>query len=99
MNNIKKIYNVLNNKFEIIINFKLLNKKKMDDIKQIVKLQNIDLLKRIGDDKFITDKDKQSFIDKYNKINYRKFKIINEKKDENILENYIKINNRVLKKQ
>ena len=90
MNNIKKIYNVLNNKFEIIINFKLLNKKKMDDIKQIVKLQNIDLLKRIGDDKFITDKDKQSFIDKYNKTNYRNFKV---KSDTNILDGYIKISN------
>ena len=53
------------------INDRSTNKKKMDDIKQIVKLQNIDLLKRIGDDKFITDKDKQSFIDKYNKTNYR----------------------------
>tara|TARA_Y100000590_G_C15729145_1_gene1016364 strand:+ start:3283 stop:3573 length:291 start_codon:yes stop_codon:yes gene_type:complete len=94
MNNIKKIYNVLNNKFEIIINFKLLNKKKMDDIKQIVKLQNIDLLKRIGDDKFITDKDKQSFIDKYNKTNYRNFKV---KSDTNILDGYIKISNCVLK--
>tara|TARA_B100001123_G_C15329318_1_gene1030694 strand:+ start:333 stop:596 length:264 start_codon:yes stop_codon:yes gene_type:complete len=85
---------VLNNKFEIIINFKLLNKKKMDDIKQIVKLQNIDLLKRIGDDKFITDKDKQSFIDKYNKTNYRNFKV---KSDTNILDGYIKISNCVLK--
>ena len=94
MNNIKKIYNELNNKFEIIINFKLLNKKKMDDIKQIVKLQNIDLLKRIGDDKFITDKDKQSFIDKYNKTNYRNFKV---KSDTNILDGYIKISNCVLK--
>ena len=66
----------------------------MDDIKQIVKLQNIDLLKRIGYDKFITDKDKQSFIDKYNKTNYRNFKV---KSDTNILDGYIKISNFVLK--
>ena len=97
MNNIKKIYNVLNNKFEIIIILKL--KYIMEDIKKIVELQNILLLSKIADDKFNNESDKKKFIDKYNKINYRKFKIINEKKDENILENYIKINNRVLKKQ
>ena len=97
MNNIKKIYNVLNNKFEIIIILKL--KYIMEDIKKIVELQNILLLNKIADDKFNDESDKKKFIDKYNKINYRKFKIINEKKDENILENYIKINNRVLKKQ
>ena len=97
MNNIKKIYNVHNNKFEIIIILKL--KYIMEDIKKIVELQNILLLNKIADDKFNDESDKKKFIDKYNKINYRKFKIINEKKDENILENYIKINNRVLKKQ
>ena len=70
----------------------------MEDIKKIVELQNILLLNKIADDKFNDESDKKKFIDKYNKINYRKFKIIN-KKDENILENYIKINNRVLKKQ
>ena len=97
MNNIKKIYNVHNNKFEIIILNNIKNI--MEDIKKIVELQNILLLNKIADDKFNDESDKKKFIDKYNKINYRKFKIINEKKDENILENYIKINNRVLKKQ
>ena len=85
-----------NNKFEIIIINNI--KKIMEDIKKIVELQNILLLSKIADDKFNNESDKKKFIDKYNKINYRKFKIINEKKDENILENYIKINNRVLKK-
>ena len=66
----------------------------MDDIKQIVELQNIDLLKRIADDKFTNDKDKQHFIDKYNKTNYRNFKI---KSDPNMLDGYIKISNCVLK--
>ena len=66
----------------------------MDDIKQIVELQNIDLLKRIANDKFTNDEDKQHFIDKYNKTNYRNFKIRN---DTNILNEYIKISNCVLK--
>ena len=66
----------------------------MDDIKEIVKLQNIDLLKKIADDKFSNDEDKQAFINKYNKTNYRNFKI---KSDPNILDGYLKISNCVLK--
>ena len=81
-----------NNKFEIII-IKII-KLKMDDIKQIVELQNIDLLKRIANDKFTNDEDKQAFINKYNKTNYRNFKIRN---NTNILNEYIKISNCVLK--
>ena len=66
----------------------------MDDIKQIVKLQNIELLHKIADDKFTNEEDKQTFIDKYNKTNYRNFKIRN---DTNILDGYLKISNCVLK--
>tara|TARA_Y100001935_G_C17089108_1_gene400265 strand:- start:360 stop:566 length:207 start_codon:yes stop_codon:yes gene_type:complete len=66
----------------------------MDDIKEIVKLQNIDLLQKIADDKFTNDEDKQAFINKYNKTNYRNFKI---KSDPNILDGYLKISNCVLK--
>ena len=66
----------------------------MDDIKQIVKLQNIELLHKIADDKFTNEEDKQTFIDKYNKTNYRNFKIRN---DTNILDEYLKISNCVLK--
>lgn len=37
---------------------------------QLVKKQNLKLLKRIADDKLIHDDEKEEFINKYSKVNY-----------------------------
>lgn len=70
------------------INIKLI-KKKMDNIKKILKLQNINLLKKIAEDKFNNEEDKIKFIERYNKLNYRNYKIIYKK--NNLINNYKKI--------
>jgi len=61
----------------------------MDDIKKILEKQNIYLLEQIADEKFTTNEEKTNFIDKYNKINYRNYKIIYI--DNNLINNYKKI--------
>ena len=69
------------------INIKLI--KKMDNIKKILELQNINLLKKIAEDKFNNEEDKIKFIERYNKLNYRNYKIIYKK--NNLINNYKKI--------
>jgi|TARA_B110000495_G_C22656811_1_gene389059 hypothetical protein len=61
----------------------------MDNIKIILELQNMNLLKKIAEDKFKDEEDKIKFIEKYNKINYRNFKIIY--KNNNLINDYKKI--------
>jgi hypothetical protein len=50
----------------------------MDIIKYILKKQNIDLLNRIADDVYKKQEDKDEFIDRYDKINFRLINTINE---------------------
>tara|TARA_B110000902_G_C14028422_1_gene483082 strand:- start:135 stop:338 length:204 start_codon:yes stop_codon:yes gene_type:complete len=66
----------------------------METIEKILETQNLLLLKQIADDKFNNEEDKQNFIDKYNKINYKKFKITKN----NIVYNYDKNLNAFYKK-
>ena len=66
----------------------------METIEKILQTQNLLLLKQIADDKFNNEEDKQNFIDKYNKINYKKFKITKN----NIVYNYDKNLNAFYKK-
>lgn len=43
----------------------------MDNIlSRFIREQNKELLERVADDRFTTDKEKQDFINKYHKINY-----------------------------
>ena len=42
-------------------------------IKEYIYEQNYDLLKKIADDKYLDDKDKNNFINKYHKKNYSYF--------------------------
>ena len=66
----------------------------MEHIKEILKIQNLELLKIIAEDKFDNEEDKEEFIERYNKINYKSFKI--EIGENNTLENYNKIINALL---
>ena len=66
----------------------------METIEKILETQNLLLLKQIAEDKFNNEEDKQNFIDKYNKINYKKFKITKN----NIVYNYDKNLNAFYKK-
>tara|TARA_B100001094_G_scaffold332314_1_gene403858 strand:+ start:4906 stop:5106 length:201 start_codon:yes stop_codon:yes gene_type:complete len=61
----------------------------MDNIKKILELQNINLLKKIAEDKFQDEEDKKNFIERYNKLNYRNYKIIYQK--NNLINDYKKI--------
>ena len=64
----------------------------MEDIKLILEKQNIFLLEKIANDKFSETSEKKEFIEKYNKINYRNYKIIYN--NNNIIDIYRKtINN------
>ena len=64
----------------------------MEEIKKILELQNISLLRKIADDKFVDEEEKIKFIEKYNKINYKKFKIVYNQ--NNLIDEYIKILNK-----
>ena len=66
----------------------------METIEKILQTQNLLLLTQIAEDKFNNEEDKQNFIDKYNKINYKKFKITKN----NIVYNYDKNLNAFYKK-
>ena len=66
----------------------------METIEKILQTQNLLLLTQIAEDKFNNEEDKQNFIDKYNKINYKKFKITKN----NIIYNYDKNLNAFYKK-
>jgi len=66
----------------------------METIEKILQTQNLLLLTQIAEDKFNNEEDKQNFIDKYNKINYKKFKITKN----NIVYNYEKNLNAFYKK-
>lgn len=91
---LEKIFSVLNNNLKY---FNKLNyKKKMDNIKEILVRQNLILLKKIADDKFTDETEKEEFIKKYNKINYKNFKIVN---NENLVNDYDKILNALFTKK
>ena len=62
----------------------------MENIKNILERQNIILLKKIADDKFTDENEKEEFISRYNKINYKNYKITN---NQNIVNDYDKILN------
>ena len=64
----------------------------MEEIKKILELQNISLLRKIAEDKFVDEEEKIKFIEKYNKINYKKFKIVYNQ--NNLIDEYIKILNK-----
>ena len=66
----------------------------METIEKILQTQNLLLLTQIAEDKFNNEEDKQNFIDKNNKINYKKFKITKN----NIVYNYDKNLNAFYKK-
>tara|TARA_B100000683_G_C12383244_1_gene512258 strand:+ start:704 stop:901 length:198 start_codon:yes stop_codon:yes gene_type:complete len=61
----------------------------MDNIKKILEVQNLNLLKRIAEDKFVDEEEKIKFIEKYNKINYKKFKIVYNQ--NNLINDYKRI--------
>ena len=61
----------------------------MDNIKKILEVQNLNLLKRIAEDKFVDEEEKIKFIKKYNKINYKKFKIVYNQ--NNLINDYKRI--------
>ena len=42
----------------------------MDILKDIINIQNLELLQRIADDMYVDDVEKQDFIDKYHKKNF-----------------------------
>ena len=67
----------------------------MENIKDILEKQNIILLKKIADDKFTDENEKEEFISRYNKINYKNYKITNNK---NIVNDYDKILNALFAK-
>ena len=50
----------------------------MDIFHHCIKLQNLEILKKIADEKFINQVDKDEFIKKYNKINYQLLKTVKE---------------------
>jgi hypothetical protein len=50
----------------------------MDILNNCIKLQNLEILKKIADNKFINKVDKDEFIKKYNKINYQLLKTVKE---------------------
>tara|TARA_B110001469_G_C9634109_1_gene317568 strand:+ start:67 stop:261 length:195 start_codon:yes stop_codon:yes gene_type:complete len=50
----------------------------MDIFHNCIKLQNLEILKKIADEKFINQVDKDEFIKKYNKINYQLLKTVKE---------------------
>jgi len=50
----------------------------MEVFNNCIKLQNLELLKYIADNKFINQVDKDEFIKKYNKVNYQILKIVKE---------------------
>ena len=69
----------------------------MDIFHNCIKLQNLEILKKIADEKFINQVDKDEFIKKYNKINYQLLKTVKEdmiptyeKKIKKIMENAVK---------
>jgi len=68
----------------------------MDNIKEILERQNLILLKKIADDKFTNEIEKEDFIKKYNKINYKNYKIVNNK---NVVNDYDKILNALFTKK
>ena len=90
--NIKKIFNAHNNKFEILFIFIQINIS-MEQIKQILEIQNVSLLRKIADDKFVDEEEKIKFIEKYNKINYKKFKIIYSQ--NNLINDYRRIADKI----
>ena len=59
----------------------------MDFIEKILEIQNNELLIKMADDNFTNKIDKNKFIEKYNKKNFRKFKIVSY----DIYNNYNKI--------
>ena len=60
---------------------------------RILEIQNLELLKKIANDQFKLEEDKNQFINNYYKINFRNFKIINK---DNI-PSYIQRINKLLK--
>jgi hypothetical protein len=50
----------------------------MDIFNNCIKLQNIEILKLIADNKFTNETDKINFINKYNKDNYQRLVIVKE---------------------
>lgn len=64
----------------------------MDIFNDTIKIQNLQILKLIADNKFINDKDKIDFINKYNKSNYQKLIVVKE----DISKIYIKKINKLL---
>ena len=65
----------------------------MEEIKKILELQNISLLRKIAEDKFVDEEEKIKFIEKYNKINYKKFKIIYDQ--NNLINDYRRIADKI----
>lgn len=68
----------------------------MEQIKKILELQNLSLLRKIADDKFVDEEEKIKFIEKYNKINYKKFKIVYNQ--NNLINDYKRIVDKNVKK-
>jgi len=66
----------------------------MEFLNNILKIQNIQILQKIANDKFTKETDKKLFIEKYNKINYQLLNIIKE----DIYLNYEKRINRLMDK-
>ena len=66
----------------------------MEFLNNILKIQNIQILQKIANDKFTKETDKKLFIKKYNKINYQLLNIIKE----DIYLNYEKRINRLMDK-
>ena len=60
---------------------------------RILEIQNLELLKKIANDQFKLEEDKNQFINNYYKINFRNFKIINK---DNV-PSYIQRINKLLK--
>tara|TARA_B110000027_G_C15894794_1_gene201373 strand:- start:12 stop:284 length:273 start_codon:yes stop_codon:yes gene_type:complete len=52
-------------------------------LSELVKKQNIILLKKIANDKFLTEEEKNCFINKYSKVNFYSPEINNIKKENN----------------
>jgi len=50
----------------------------MEIFNNCIKLQNIEILKLIADNKFTNETDKINFINKYNKDNYQRLVIVKE---------------------
>ena len=54
----------------------------MNILNNTIKLQNIEILKLIADNKYTNETDKINFINKYNKNNYQKLVIVKEDLDK-----------------